>query len=64
MRAHGIVGYPDPALIDGGIHVPDLWTIGVDTHTPLFQAAGDACRVDGLWLLEWWWPAGSLSTAP
>ena len=63
MRAHGIAGYPDPALIDGGIHVPDLWTIGVDTHTPQFQAAGEACRAGGLWQEEWWWPAGSLSTA-
>ena len=63
MRAHGIAGYPDPALIDGGIHVPDLWTIGVDTHTPQFQAAGEACRAGSLWQEEWWWPAGSLSTA-
>ncbi len=63
MRAHGIAGYPDPALIDGGAHVPDLWAIGVDTHTPQFQTAGRACRVGLLWQLEWWWPAGSLSTA-
>ena len=61
MRAHGIAGYPDPAPIDGGIHVPDLWAIGVDVHTPQFAAAGDACQADGLWLVEWWWPAGSLN---
>jgi hypothetical protein len=60
MRAHGITGYPDPAAVDGGLHVPDLWRIGVDTHTLQFQAAGDACQAGDLWLAEWWWPAGSL----
>jgi hypothetical protein len=64
MRARGITGYPDPALIDGGIHVPDLWAIGVDTHTPQFQAAGKACKAGDLWPFEWWWPAGSVSIAP
>ena len=63
MRAHGIAGYPDPALIDGGIHGPDLWAIGVDTHTPQFAAAADACKPGGVWQDEWWWPAGSLSRA-
>jgi hypothetical protein len=64
MRAHGIAGYPDPAAIDGGLHVPDLWRIGVDTHTPQFQAAGEACKAVSSWQAEWWWPAGSLSTTP
>jgi hypothetical protein len=63
MRAHGIAGYPDPALIDGGIHGPDLWAIGVGTHTPQFQAAGEACKAGDLWPFEWWWPAGSVSIA-
>lgn len=63
MRAHGIAGYPDPALIDGGIHVPDLWAIGVDAHTPRFRAAADACKAGQRWLDEWWWAAGSLRIA-
>jgi hypothetical protein len=63
MRAHGIAGFPDPAAIDGGIHGPDLWAIGVDAHTPQFAAAGDACKVGGLWPDEWWWPAGSFNIA-
>jgi hypothetical protein len=63
MRAHGIADYPDPALIDGGTHGPDLWAIGVDAHAPQFVAAADACKVGGLWLDEWWWPAGSLNIA-
>ena len=63
MRAHGIAGYPDPALVDGGIHVPDLWAIGVDTHTLQFQAAAEACKAGNQWLEEWWWPAGSVNIA-
>lgn len=64
MRAHRIADYPDPALVDGGIHVPDLWAIGVDTHTLRFQAAVEACQAGNRWADEWWWPVGSLSTAP
>jgi hypothetical protein len=63
MRAHGIAGFPDPALVDGGIHGPDLWAIGVDAHTAQFAAAGAACKVGGLWPDEWSWPAGSLNIA-
>ena len=43
MRAHGITRYPSPATIGGGIHSPDFTTLGLDTHTPQFQAAGRAC---------------------
>lgn len=60
MRAHGIADYPDPALVGGGAHVPDLWRIGVDTHTLRFQAAGEACGAGDLWQAAWWWPAGSV----
>jgi hypothetical protein len=63
MRAHGIAGYPDPATIDGGIHDPDLWVIGVDAHTPQFAAAVDACKAGDFWVDEWSWPAGSLGSA-
>jgi hypothetical protein len=58
MRAHGITGYPSPATLGGGIHGPDPVTIGLDTHTLLFQAAAKACGMAaGLWQQVWWWPA-------
>jgi hypothetical protein len=60
MRAHGITAYPSPATINGGIHVPDFTTLGLDTHTPQFEAAGRACGMKGLWQMQWWWPAGSV----
>jgi hypothetical protein len=60
MHTHGITGQPSPAAINGGLHVPDYTTIGIDTHSPLFQAAGRACGLTGLWNLQWWWPAGSV----
>ena len=59
MRAHGIASYPSPAALNGGLHVPDT-TIGLDTHTPQFQVAGKACGLMDLWMLQWWWPAGSV----
>ena len=43
MRGHGITGYPSPAALGGGLHSPDAVTIGLDTHTLQFQAAGQAC---------------------
>jgi hypothetical protein len=58
MRAHGITGYPSPATLDGGIHVPDFTAIGLDPHTLRFQAAGRACGLGDLWQMQWWWPAG------
>jgi hypothetical protein len=60
MRAHGITRYPSPATIGGGIHSPDFTTLGLDTHTPQFQAAGRACGIAGLWQMQWWWPAGGV----
>jgi hypothetical protein len=58
MRGHGITGYPSPATLDGGIHVPDFTTLGLDPHTLQFQAAGRACGLGDLWQVLWWWPAG------
>ena len=58
MRGHGITGYPSPATLDGGIHVPDFSTLGLDPHTLQFQAAGRACGLGDLWQVLWWWPAG------
>lgn len=59
MRTHGIASYPSPAALNGGLHVPDT-TMILDTHTPQFQAAGKACGLMELWMLQWWWPAGSV----
>jgi len=66
MRAHGITGYPSPATLNGGIHVPDATVIGLDTHTLQFQAAGQACGMRLQWQTLWWWPAplGQPSTMP
>jgi hypothetical protein len=47
------------AATGGGIHTPDLTAIGVDPHALRFHMAGMACRMPGLWQLEWWCPAGS-----
>ncbi len=58
MRAHGITGYPSPATLDGGLHVPDFTAIGLDPHTLQFQTAGQACGLKQLWQTLWWWPAG------
>ena len=58
MRGHGITGYPSPAALGGGLHSPDAVTIGLDTHTLQFQAAGQACGMGLLWQQVWWWPAG------
>ena len=58
MRAHGITGYPSPATLGGGLHVPDFTAIGPDPHTLRFQAAGRACGMGLAWQVVWWWPAG------
>jgi hypothetical protein len=58
MRAHGITGYPSPATLGGGLHVPDFTALGLDPHTLRFQAAGRACGMGDLWQVLWWWPAG------
>jgi hypothetical protein len=58
MRAHGISGYPSPGALDGGLHEPDFTAIGLDPHTPRFQAAGRACGLALQWQTAWWWPAG------
>jgi hypothetical protein len=60
MRGHGVTGYPSPATLNGGIHSPDYTTLGLDTHTRQFQAAGRACGLKNLWQMQWWWPAGSV----
>jgi len=64
MRAHGITGYPSPATLDGGIHGPDPAAIGLDTHKLQFQAAGEACGMQGMWQGVWWWPAGMAQPGP
>jgi hypothetical protein len=58
MRGHGITGYPSPAALDGGIHVPDFTALGFDPHTLQFQVAGRACGLGDQWQALWWWPAG------
>lgn len=41
MRAHGVPNFPDPSASNGGIGY-DLG--GVDTHSPQYQSAQQACR--------------------
>jgi len=44
MRSHGVAGFPDPAVAQGGTAVGfQLGTI--DQNSPQFQAAARACRV-------------------
>jgi hypothetical protein len=60
MRSRGISGFPSPATLSGGIHVPDITTPFVATHTAQFLASAKACKMTGLWNLTWWWRAGSV----
>lgn len=55
---NGAPASPAPATLDGGIHVPDFTTLGLDPHTLQFQAAGRACGLGDLWQVLWWWPTG------
>jgi len=57
--ARSAVGGHAAGATGGGIHTPDLTAIGVDPHALRFHMAGMACRMPGLWQLEWWWPTGS-----
>jgi hypothetical protein len=41
MRAHGVPDYPDPSTSNGGIGYN---LSGIDTHSPQFQSAQQACR--------------------
>ena len=41
MRAHGVPNYPDPADGNGGF---GFNLAGVDTHSPQYQSAQQACR--------------------
>lgn len=64
MRAHGVTKYPSPAALDGGIHVPDFTSIGLDPHTLQFEAAAKACGVGQIWQVMWWWPATGVQPGP
>ena len=64
MRAHEVTGYPSPAALDGGLHVPDFTAIGFDPHTLRFQAAGRACGMGDRWPVLWSWPAGLTQQSP
>jgi hypothetical protein len=64
MRAHGITGYPSPGALDGGLHAPDFTTIGLDPHTLRFQAAAQACGMELVWQVVWWWPARAPQPGP
>jgi hypothetical protein len=41
MRAHGVPNFPDPAASNGGM---EFNLAGVDTHSPQYQSAQQACR--------------------
>lgn len=41
MRAHGIPNFPDPSASNGGMGYN---MAGVDTHSPQYQSAQQACR--------------------
>ncbi|MFF3750449.1 hypothetical protein ACFYYH_08310 [Streptomyces sp. NPDC002018] len=41
MRAEGVPGFPDPQQADGGVRMD---AGGVDTNSPEFQGAMEACR--------------------
>jgi hypothetical protein len=41
MRAHNVPDFPDPSTVNGGLGYN---MSGVDTHSPQFQSAQQACR--------------------
>ena len=48
MRSHGVPSYPDPTYDKGGRpNVPDLSSLGIDTRSPAFTTAGQACNGHG-----------------
>jgi hypothetical protein len=59
MRAHQVTNYPSPGTLDGGLHVPDFTTIGLNPHTLQFVAAAQACGLGSAWQVMWWWPAAA-----
>ncbi len=44
MRSHGVPGFPDPTIVQGGTAVGFNPPRGVDRNSPQFQAAARACR--------------------
>jgi hypothetical protein len=50
MRAHGVLNFPDQSS-SSAVHIPT----SVNTNSPTFQAAEQACRK--------YWPSGNLSPA-
>jgi hypothetical protein len=40
IRSHGVPNLPDPTFSGGGVHLPE----SVDTHTPTFKSAEQACQ--------------------
>jgi hypothetical protein len=42
MRAHGVLGFPDPVFAGGQVTFP--MPAGVNSHTPQFLRAETACR--------------------
>jgi hypothetical protein len=46
MRAHGVPNYPDPTTSGGGVGINLGPNSGVDTNSPQFKAAQQACRKD------------------
>jgi hypothetical protein len=41
MRAHGVLNFPDPSASNGGVGYN---VAGVDTQSPQYQSAQQACR--------------------
>jgi hypothetical protein len=44
MRSHGVPGFPDPIIVQGGTAVGLEPPHGIDRNSPKFQAAVRACR--------------------
>jgi hypothetical protein len=44
MRSHGVPGFPDPTIVQGGAAVGLEPPRGIDRNSPQFQAAVRACR--------------------
>ena len=44
MRAHGITNFPDPTMSNGTISIAIPQGSGIDTNSPQFLAAQQACR--------------------
>jgi hypothetical protein len=44
MRSHGVPGFPDPTVVQGGTAVGFDVPRSIDRNSPQFQAAAHACR--------------------